>query len=138
MLLDDKAFISQHIGDVENVETRSFLQEAAHHLQQLTNCHAQTVVCDLHPKFTTTLLAREMAESEGLPLIQVQHHHAHAAALMAEHGLEEAVTVVCDGYGYGTDGEAWGGEILFCTQESANFKRLGHLEPQPLLGWRFG
>ncbi len=75
-----------------------------------------------------------MAEVDGLPLIQVQHHHAHAAALMAEHNLEEAVTVVCDGYGYGTDGEAWGGEVLFCTRESTEFMRLGHLEPQPLLG----
>jgi len=134
VFLEDKAFISQHIGDVENVETRSFLQEAARHLQSLTNCHAETVVCDLHPKFTTTSLAREMAEADGLPLIQVQHHHAHAAALMAEHNLEEAVSVVCDGYGYGLDGGAWGGEILFCTRDSAKFKRLGHLEPQPLLG----
>ena len=79
-----------------------------------------------------------MAEADGSPLIQVQHHHAHAAALMAEHNLEEAVTVVCDGYGYGTDGGAWGGEVLFCTRESAEFKRLGHLEPQPLLGRRRG
>ena len=134
VLLDDKAFISQHIGDVENVETRSFLQEAGRHLQELTNCHAQTVACDLHPKFTTTILANELAEAEDLPLIQVQHHHAHAAALMAEHGLQESITVVCDGYGYGTDGKAWGGEILFSTRDSANFKRLGHLEPQPLLG----
>ncbi len=134
MLLDDKAFISQHIGDVENVETRSFLQEAANHLQRLTNCHAEAVVCDLHPKFTTTALAKEMAEADDSPLIQVQHHHAHAAALMAEHNLEEAVSVVCDGYGYGSDGGAWGGEILFCTRESSKFKRLGHLEPQPLLG----
>ena len=134
VLLNDKAFISQHIGDVENVETRSFLQEATSHLQRLTNCHAQTVACDLHPKFTTTVLAKEMAEADGSPLVQVQHHHAHAAALMAEHSLDEAVSVVCDGYGYGTDGEAWGGEILFCTRESAEFKRLGHLEAQPLLG----
>jgi hydrogenase maturation protein HypF len=138
VLLEDKAFISQHIGDVENVETRAFLQEAAIHLQQLTNCHAETVVCDLHPKFTTTLLATEMAEAEGLPLIQVQHHHAHASALIAEHGLEEVVAVVCDGYGYGIDGAAWGGEILFCAKESANFKRLGHLETQPLLGGDLG
>ncbi len=134
VLMDDKAFISQHIGDVENVETRSFLQEATNHLYSLTNCHAETVVCDLHPKFITTALAKEMAEEDGLLFIQVQHHHAHAAALMAEHDLEESVTVVCDGYGYGKDGEAWGGEILFCTRESADFKRLGHLEPQPLLG----
>ena len=134
VLLDDKAFISQHIGDVENVETRSFLQEATSHLQRLTNCHAETVACDLHPKFTTTVLAKEMAETDGLSLVQVQHHHAHAAALMAEHGLDEVVGVVCDGYGYGSGGEAWGGEILLCTRESAEFKRLGHLEAQPLLG----
>jgi hydrogenase maturation protein HypF len=134
VLLDDKAFISQHIGDVENVETRTFLQEAINHLYHLTNCHSETVVCDLHPKFTTTELAREMAEADGSQLIQVQHHHAHAAALMAEHNLEEAVTVVCDGYGYGTDGGAWGGEVLFCNRESTEFMRLGHLEPQPLLG----
>jgi hydrogenase maturation protein HypF len=134
VLVGNKAFISQHVGDVENVETRAFLQEAASHLQQLTNCHAELVVCDLHPKFTTTALAKEMAEADGSQLIQVQHHHAHAAALMAEHGLDEAVTVVCDGYGYGLEGEAWGGEILFCQRESAEFKRLGHLEAQPLLG----
>jgi hydrogenase maturation protein HypF len=134
VLLEDKAFISQHIGDVENVETRTFLQEATNHLYSLTNCHAETVVCDLHPKFTTTALAKEMAEADGSPLIQVQHHHAHAAALMAEHNLDEVIGIVCDGYGYGTDGKAWGGEILFCTRESAKFKRLGHLEPQPLLG----
>jgi len=134
VLLDDKAFISQHIGDVENVETRAFLQEATNHLHSLTNCHSEMVVCDLHPKFTTTALAKEMAETDGSPLLQVQHHHAHAAALMAEHNLEEAVTIVCDGYGYGTDGGAWGGEVLFCTPESTDFMRLGHLEPQPLLG----
>jgi hydrogenase maturation protein HypF len=134
ILLDDKAFISQHIGDVENVETRSFLQEATGHMQRLTNCRAQTVACDLHPKFNTTILAKEMAELDGSPLVQVQHHHAHAVALMAEHGLEEAVSIVCDGYGYGLDGEAWGGEVLFCTRESPKFKRMGHLEAQPLLG----
>ncbi len=134
LLLDDKAFISQHIGDVENIETRNFLQEATYQLQQLTNSKAETVACDLHPKFNTTLLAQEMADTENLKLIQVQHHHAHAAALMAEHGLEEVVAVTCDGYGYGSDGKAWGGEILHCTLGSAEFARLGHLEPQPLLG----
>ena len=134
LLLDDKAFISQHIGDVENIETRSFLAEATSHLQRLTNCHAEAVACDLHPKFTTTILAKEMAETGGLHLLQVQHHHAHAAALMAESGLDQIVAVTCDGYGYGTDGGAWGGEILYCTRGSAEFKRLGHLEAQPLLG----
>jgi hydrogenase maturation protein HypF len=134
ILFEDKAFISQHIGDVENIETKSFLQEATSHLQSLINSHAETVACDLHPKFNTTLLAKEMAQNNGLGLVQVQHHHAHAAALMAEHGLEDAVTVVCDGYGYGNDGGAWGGEILHCSLESTKFSRLGHLEAQPLLG----
>ena len=134
LLLDDKAFISQHIGDVENIETRTFLQEATSQLQQLTNFKAETVACDLHPKFNTTLLAQEMAETDNLKLVQVQHHHAHAAALMAEHGLEDLVAITCDGYGYGSDGKAWGGEILHCTANSKEFSRLGHLEPQPLLG----
>jgi hydrogenase maturation protein HypF len=64
----------------------------------------------------------------------VQHHHAHVAALMMEHAVDELVGVTCDGYGYGVDGGAWGGEILLCTRESPGFKRLGHLEKQPLLG----
>jgi hydrogenase maturation protein HypF len=134
VLQANKAFISQHIGDVENVETRAFLQEATNHLIRLTNTRVDAVACDLHPKFTTTRLAQELAEKNGWQLIQVQHHHAHVAALMMEHAVDELVGVVCDGYGYGVDGGAWGGEILLCTRESAGFKRLGHLEPQPLLG----
>jgi hydrogenase maturation protein HypF len=134
ILLDDKAFISQHIGDVENVETLAFLKEATNHLARLTNSHPQAYACDLHPKFNTTVLAKELSEANGLPLVQVQHHHAHAAALMAEHGLDDILGVICDGYGYGSDGEAWGGEILLCNSESEEFKRVGHLEAQPLLG----
>ncbi|MBN1244845.1 carbamoyltransferase HypF [Candidatus Bathyarchaeota archaeon] len=134
VLLENKAFISQHIGDVENVETRAFLQEATSHLIRLTNSRVDAVACDLHPKFTTTRLAQELAETNGWHLIQVQHHHAHVAALMIEHAVDEVVGVTCDGYGYGVDGGAWGGEILFCTLESEGFKRLAHLEPQPLLG----
>jgi hydrogenase maturation protein HypF len=134
VLQANKAFISQHIGDVENVETRAFLQEATRHLIRLTNSRVDAVACDLHPKFTTTRLAQALAEQNGWQLIQVQHHHAHVAALMMEHAVDELVGVVCDGYGYGVDGGAWGGEILFCTRGAAGFKRLAHLEPQPLLG----
>jgi hydrogenase maturation protein HypF len=134
VLLENKAFISQHVGDVENVETRAFLKEATSHLIRLTNSRVDAVACDLHPKFTTTALAQELAEMNDWHLIQVQHHHAHVAALMMEHALDEAVGVTCDGYGYGVDGSAWGGEILLCTRESAEFKRLAHLEKQPLLG----
>ncbi|HTY74038.1 MAG TPA: carbamoyltransferase HypF [Candidatus Nanoarchaeia archaeon] len=134
VLNEDKAFISQHIGDVENLSTRGFLKEATTHLIRLTNSRVEAVACDMHPKFTTTHLAKELAEKNGWQLIQVQHHHAHVAALMAEHSTDEIVGIACDGYGYGTDGSAWGGEILHCTKRSAKFKRLGHLEPQPLLG----
>ena len=134
ILQGNKAFISQHIGDVENLETRVFLQEAANHLVHLTNSHVEVVACDLHPKFTTTNMAEELSERKGWRLIQVQHHHAHVAGLMIEHNQSKIIGLACDGYGYGTNGEAWGGEVLLCTRESAEFERLGHLEPQPLLG----
>ncbi|MGD8544404.1 MAG: carbamoyltransferase HypF [Candidatus Bathyarchaeota archaeon] len=134
VLLENKAFISQHIGDVENIETRDFLENAIKHLTHLTNSKVEAVACDLHPKFTTTKLAHDLAEKNGWQLIQVQHHYAHIAALMAEHGAKEIIGICCDGYGYGVDGEAWGGEILLCTQETSGFKRLAHLQKQPLIG----
>ena len=134
VLLENKAFISQHIGDVENVETRDFLENATHHLIRLTNSKVETVACDLHPKFTTTKLAKELAKEKGWQLIQVQHHYAHVAALMAEHNLNEIVGICCDGYGYGVDGGAWGGEVIIATRQSANFKRVAHLQKQPLIG----
>jgi len=134
VLNENKAFISQHIGDVENLETKMFLQEATEHLIRLTNSKVEMVACDLHPKFTTTNLAQKLTERNGWQLVQVQHHHAHVAALMAEHGVDEIVGIACDGYGYGTDGSAWGGEILLTKRGAADFKRLAHLEPQPLLG----
>ncbi|MEM2546615.1 MAG: carbamoyltransferase HypF [Candidatus Bathyarchaeia archaeon] len=134
ILLGNKAFISQHIGDVENIETRDFLEIAAKHLIRLTNSKVDAVACDLHPKFTTTKLAQNLAEENGWQLFQVQHHYAHVAALMAEHGVSEIVGVCCDGYGYGADGEAWGGEIILGLKDSMEFKRLAHLEKQPMIG----
>jgi hydrogenase maturation protein HypF len=91
------------------------------------------IACDLHPRFTTTRLAREWSEELGVPLVQVQHHHAHGAALMGEHGLDEIIAIVCDGYGYGLGGEVWGGEALHCNNEG-KFRRVGHLKPQPMIG----
>lgn len=134
VLLENKAFISQHIGDVENVETRDFLENATKHLIRLTNSRVEAIACDLHPKFTTTKLAQYLAEENGWQMLQVQHHYAHIAALMTEHDVKEIVGICCDGYGYGIDGEAWGGEILLCTRESSGFKRVAHLEEQPLIG----
>jgi len=134
VLLGNKAFISQHIGDVENIETRDFLESAAKHLIRLTNSKVDVVACDLHPKFTTTKLAQDLAEENGWQLFQIQHHYAHVAALMAEHGVSEIVGICCDGYGYGADGEAWGGEIILGSKGSIGFKRLAHLEKQPMIG----
>jgi len=134
ILLGNKAFISQHVGDVENLETKTFLQEATSRLIRLTNSSVDAVACDLHPKFTTTKLAQELSEAYSWQLIQVQHHHAHIAALMMEHAVDEILGIACDGYGYGVDGEAWGGEILLGTRNTAAFTRLAHLEPQPLIG----
>jgi hydrogenase maturation protein HypF len=134
LLNGDKAFISQHIGDVENIETRTFLENATKHLIHLTNSKIEAIACDLHPKFTTTTLAHELAEENSWQFFQIQHHHAHVAALILEHNVKEIIGICCDGYGYGTDGEAWGGEILQCAREASGFKRLGHLEKQPLVG----
>jgi len=132
ILTGNRAFISQHIGDVENLETLRFLRNSVEHLTKLTNSRVEVVACDLHPKFTTTKLAQELGSRLECPVVQVQHHHAHAAALMAEWDVNEIVGVICDGFGYGQDGTAWGGEVLYCNWKG--FKRLGHLESQPIVG----
>jgi hydrogenase maturation protein HypF len=134
VLLENKAFVSQHVGDVENVETRDFLENTLRHLIRLTSSKVEAIACDLHPRFTTTRLAQELAEENGWQLSQVQHHHAHIAALMAERNVKEIIGICCDGYGYGSDGEAWGGEILSCAQDSLEFTRVAHLERQSMVG----
>jgi hydrogenase maturation protein HypF len=132
ILTENRAFISQHIGDVENLENLIFLKDSISHLTKLTNCKVDAVACDLHPKFTTTKLAHDLGSRLDCPVVQVQHHHAHAVALMAEWNVDEIVGITCDGYGYGADGSAWGGEILYCNREG--YKRVAHLESQPMVG----
>jgi hydrogenase maturation protein HypF len=132
ILTGNRAFISQHIGDVENLENLRFLKDTIAHLTELTNCKVEAVACDLHPKFTTTKLAHKLGSRLGCPVVRVQHHHAHAAALRAEWNVEEVVAVTCDGFGYGSDGSAWGGEVLYCSREG--FRRVAHLERQPMVG----
>ena len=132
LLLRNKAFVSQHIGDVENLETLLFLKNSIDHLTKLTNSKVEVIACDLHPKFTTTKLAQNLANTLECPVVSVQHHHAHIASLMGEWNIDEMVGIACDGFGYGSDGTAWGGEILYCNQEG--FQRLGHLQEQPMVG----
>ncbi|MFQ5758778.1 MAG: carbamoyltransferase HypF [Candidatus Bathyarchaeia archaeon] len=127
-----KAFISQHIGDVENLETLNFLKSAINHLTELTNSRVEVIACDLHPKFTTTRLAHSLGNKLECPVVPIQHHHAHIASLMGEHDIQEMVGIACDGFGYGSDGNAWGGEILHCNQDG--FQRLAHLQEQPMVG----
>ena len=132
ILLGDKAFISQYIGDVETLETLKFLEEATRHLLEITKGKIAAVAYDQHPKFITSRLAQEFGKEYKCPVFPVQHHYAHILSLMGEMGVDEIVGISCDGAGYGLDGNTWGGEILHCTLE--DFSRLGHLQEQPMVG----
>lgn len=130
---DRSAFLSQHIGDMECWETLEAFARARAHLQSLYRIKPAALVCDLHPGYMTTDWAQRQAQLEGIPLLRVQHHHAHVAALMAEHGLTAPIIGVCfDGTGYGDDGAIWGGEVLIA--DYAGFRRAAHLRYVPLPG----
>ncbi|MBL8146221.1 MAG: carbamoyltransferase HypF [Anaerolineae bacterium] len=131
----DHAFLSPHIGDVETLETVGALEHAVRHFERLYGITPERIVCDLHPGYASSRWAEREAERRGIPLVSVQHHHAHIAGLMAEHGLDGASPVlgVCfDGTGYGTDGAIWGGEVLLA--DYLGFRRLAHLKVVPLPG----
>jgi len=132
LLTQNKAFLSQHIGDIETPDTLQFLKRTIRHLSKLTRSEITSVACDLHPGFQTTRLAFEIAEKKQVPVIRVQHHHAHTAKLMAENNVDEVVGIACDGFGYGQDGKAWGGEILHCS--SNRYQRVGHLQEHLMPG----
>jgi hydrogenase maturation protein HypF len=127
------AFLSHHIGDVENFETMRSFEEGIALFKRLFQIEPEAVVYDLHPDYLSTRYALEQARVTGMPAIGVQHHFAHALSCMAEHGLEgPALAVVMDGAGYGEDGTVWGGEFLRVTV--GNYTRLGHLRTIPLPG----
>jgi len=132
LLKEDRAFLSPHIGDLENLQAFEFFLETVATLQDVLECKPRIIAHDLHPAYFSTRWAKEQAAS-GVELEPVQHHHAHLAAVMAEHGLTGPVIgLIMDGTGYGTDGTIWGGEIL--AGDLAGFTRLGHLDPVPLPG----
>ncbi|GAA4255744.1 carbamoyltransferase HypF [Azospirillum formosense] len=137
----NEAFLSQHNGDLDNAATLAFLEESIAHLRRILAVEPVAVAHDLHPDFQSTRLA----ESLGLPTLPVQHHHAHIAAVLAEHGMDgPALGLALDGFGLGEDGGSWGGEMLLV--DGAGFTRLDHLAPLAQPGgdvaarqpWRMG
>jgi hydrogenase maturation protein HypF len=128
------AYQSQHLGDLENLTGLEFFRESLSHLMRTFEIEPSAVVHDLHPGYLSTQWARQWAAERGLPLVAVQHHHAHIAGCMAEHGVEEAVGLALDGTGYGTDGRIWGGEVLVVRQHGASFERFAHLDYAPMPG----
>ena len=124
------AFVSQHIGDLENLENFIFFEKTIEHFKRLFDIWPETVAYDLHPDYLSTQYAKKL---KGVRLIGVQHHHAHIASCMAEHGIEGPVIgLAFDGTGYGTDGRIWGGEVLLARADG--FRRLAHLEYVPMPG----
>jgi hydrogenase maturation protein HypF len=129
------AFLSHHIGDLENYETLRSFREGIEHYCRLFDLQPELVACDLHPEYLSTKYAREL-EEEGLPAVGVQHHHAHIASCLADNELpaeERVIGVALDGTGYGTDGAIWGGEFLEGSIREG-FARRAHLEYLPLPG----
>ena len=126
-----EAFLSQHLGDLENLETLHYFERTLKHLKKLYRFEPRVLFTDLHPGY----LSKRWAERQKLPIVEVQHHHAHMASCMAEHGLEQGRTVlgvILDGTGYGTDGTVWGGEILRGGYQ--DFERVAFLKPVLLPG----
>ncbi len=126
-----EAFLSQHIGDLENLETLESFELTISHLERILEVEPRCVVCDMHPDYLSTQWA--LNRKEELPVLPVQHHHAHIAAVIAERKIGGPVLgVALDGTGYGTDGAIWGGEIL--RVDGLEFERLGHFRYAPLPG----
>lgn len=130
---DEHAFLTQHIGDTDRVSNCRTLMKAVEHLTEIFEIAPKYIACDLHPDFYSTSLAEELADKYNAELIPVQHHHAHIAAVMAEHGLSQPVLgLALDGVGLGSDNKPWGGELLKVTRES--FERLNWIWPIKMPG----
>jgi hydrogenase maturation protein HypF len=127
---EHRAFVSQHIGDLENYETLRSFVEGIEHFCRLFDIRPELVAHDLHPEYLSTKYAMDL---EGVELVGVQHHHAHIASCLADNGEPGPVIgVAFDGLGYGTDATMWGGEFLLA--DLVAFERIGHLEPVPMPG----
>lgn len=126
----DRAFLSQHIGDLKNLEIYASFKQTIKQMQKILEVRPEIVAHDLHPDYDSS---RYALEESGLPTVAVQHHHAHLASCLAEHGVEAAaIGVIFDGVGYGADGHIWGGEFL--VGDLRHYERAGHFRYQPMPG----
>ena len=130
---ENYVFPSQHIGDLKNMETFEAYTGQIAHFERLFDIRPKALACDLHPDYLSTEYAAERAEREEIPLIRVQHHHAHLASCMADNLVSEKVIgLIWDGTGLGTDGTSWGAECLI--GDFKGFERFGSIRPIPLIG----
>lgn len=126
---DRTVFLSQHVGDLDNPSALGFFEHATEHLKRIMGITPELIACDLHPEYLSTKWARQ----QSLPVVAVQHHHAHLVSVMAENQVTEpTIGIILDGTGFGTDGTIWGGELLF--GDARQFQRLAWLEPIPMPG----
>ena len=122
--VDSRFYPSAYVGDLEDLRTVNALKETIQRMETLLEVEPSVVVCDMHPKYNSTVVAEEL----GLPVLKVQHHYAHILSCMAENDwMEQVIGVSFDGTGYGTDGTIWGGEILLADLDG--FRRIGSIEP---------
>jgi hydrogenase maturation protein HypF len=127
------AVLSQHLGDLTHPLAYEHFRQAVDDLQKLFSVQPAWIAHDLHPLYQSHVYARQLSAATGARLVGIQHHHAHAAALMAEHGLRQPIlALVCDGVGYGSDGTSWGGELM--VADLTHYQRLCHLRPLRLPG----
>ena len=127
------AFVSQHVGDLENADTFDAWLQAASRIESLFEVRPAALACDAHPEYISSKWAREQARLRDIPLLEVQHHHAHIASVLGEHGIDGAVCgVAFDGTGFGVDGSIWGGEVLIANQQA--FERFANFAYVPMPG----
>ena len=128
-----RVILSQYLGDLANAAVQQNFEYERARMEEIFQAHPDRIVCDMHPGYFSTAMAFKYAATSGMDQpLQVQHHHAHIASVMAEHGLQHCIGVAYDGTGYGTDGSLWGGEFLFCSADA--MQRMGHLSNVSLCG----
>ncbi|WP_437899861.1 carbamoyltransferase HypF [Sorangium sp. So ce124] len=133
LFFDGQVVVSQHLGDAHTAEGAALIERTALDLARQFRVRPERVACDLHPDYASSRIAEQLAAAFRAPLVRVQHHHAHVAACVAEHGLDGPVLgLAWDGAGYGLDGALWGGEAL--VVDGASFRRAAHLRSFPLPG----